>query len=143
MTDQPKVKLDELEDALMFVSTGGMFDNAAWIRRATGEVLWHCDDVGDFEPVPEDIDVGDRYVALPDKHDLDLGKPLVLDFARAHLPEQFEQVQDIFSRSGAYARFKDLLDRHDRLDAWYQWEADKTRQALREWCEANDIQLAD
>lgn len=120
-----------------------MFDNEAWLRRATGEVLWHCDDVEDFGPVPEDIDVGDRYVAVPDKRDLGLGKPLALDFARTHLPEQFEQVQGIFSRRGAYARFKDLLERHDSLDAWYQWEQDMTRQALREWCEDNDIQLAE
>lgn len=143
MSEQPAVKLDDLEEAMMFVSSGDMFGNAAWVCRDTGEVLWHSDDVGDFGPVPEDVDDGDRYIAIPDKRDLGLGKPLALEFVRTHLPECFEQVHDIFSHRGAYARFKDLLDRHERLDAWYQWEEEKTRQALREWCADNGVKLAD
>lgn len=117
MKEQPSVKLDEIEKTVMFASSDPMFDNVAWVRRATGEVLWHCDEIEDFDPVPEDIDVGDRYVAIPDKRDLGLGTPLVLAFARTYLPEQLEQVQAMFTRPGAYARFKDLLERHDSLDA--------------------------
>lgn len=144
MSEQPPVKLSDLEDAMMFVSSGEEFGNAAWLCRATGEVLWHADEVfADYGPLPKDIDDENRYVAIPDKRDLDLGKPLALEFARTHLPESFEQVRGIFSHRGAYARFKDLLDRHDSLDAWYQWEQDETRRALRQWCADNDIELAD
>lgn len=106
-------------------------------------MLWHSDEFDDFGPVPEDVDEEDRYVAIPDKHDLGLGKPLALEFARTHLPECFEQVYGIFSHRGAYARFKDLLDRRNSLDAWYQWEQEQTRQALREWCADNGITLTD
>lgn len=146
MSEQPAVKLGDLEDAMDFVSSGDEFGNAAWVRRDTGEVLWHSDfmDAADeLGPAPEDIDNEDRYVAVPDKRDLGLGKPLVLEFVRAHLPECFEQVYGIFSHRGAYARFKDLLDRHNSLDAWYQWEEEKTRQALRDWCADNGVKLAD
>jgi hypothetical protein len=144
MNEQPAVKLGDLEDAMEFVSSGQEFGNEAWLRRATGEVLWHADEgIADFDPVPEDIEGADRYVAIPGKRDLGLGKPLVLEFVRTHLPECFEQVLGIFSHRGAYARFKDLLDRHDSLDAWYQWEQEKTRQALREWCADNGVKLAD
>ena len=143
MNEQPAIKLEDLEDALMFVGSSDMFDNAAWLCRATGKVLWSGGDTDDFEPLPDDIDDEDRYLAIPDKRDLDLGKPLVLEFARTQLPEHFEKVREIFSRRGAYARFKDLLEYHDKLDAWYQWEQEQTRQALREWCADNDIKLAE
>ncbi len=143
MTEQSAVKIDDLEESLLFVSTGDLLDNQAWVCRDTGEVFWHCDEIEDFGPVPEDIDDGDRYAAIPDKRDLGLGKPLALEFARTHLPEHFEHVRDIFSRRGAYARFKDLLAHNDSLEAWYQGETEKTRQALREWCEDNSIKLAE
>ena len=142
MSEQPAVALRDLEEALMFVGSAGGFGNAAWVCRATGNVLWHSEEMDDFGPLPEDIDDGDRYVAIPDTHDLGLGKPLALEFARAHLPDCFKQVCAIFSHRGAYARFKDLLDRHESLDAWYHWEQEKTQQALREWCADNGIKLA-
>jgi hypothetical protein len=34
------------------------------------------------EELPDDID-NEKYIAIPDKRELDLGKPLVLDFARS------------------------------------------------------------
>jgi hypothetical protein len=104
------------------------------VCRATGAVLWYSEDGGEWGPLPADIDDAERYVAVPGKHDLGLGKPLALGFARTHLPECYEQVCGMFSRRGAYARFKDLLEHHQSLDAWHQWEAEQTRQALREWC---------
>lgn len=140
---QATVKLDDLEEALMFVGSGDMFGNVAWVCRDTGEVIWHSVDIGDFGPLPEDIDDSGRYIAIPNQRDLGLSQPLALEFARTQLPECFEQVQRIFSRRGAYARFKDLLDRRDSLDALSQWEQDKTRQALREWCADNGIPLSD
>lgn len=141
MSKQTPVKLDDLEEALLFLDAGG--DAEAWLCRDTGAVHWHSDEFDEFGPLPDDIDDAARYVALPNKHDFDLGKPLALAFARTHLPACYEQVCAMFSRRGAYARFKDLLDRHDRLDAWYQWETEQTRQALRAWCADNDIILAE
>lgn len=143
MSKQTPVKLSDLEDALMFVDVGAGFDTAAWVCRETGAVLWHGEDTDDFEPLPDDIDDAARYVALPNKHDLNLGKPLALEFTRTHLPACYEQVCAMFSHRGAYARFKDLLDRHDSLDVWHQWEAEQTRHALRAWCADNDVMLAE
>ena len=51
-------------------------------------------------------------------------------------------MREIFSHRGAYARFKDLLKRHQSLDAWHQWETEQTRQALRAWCADNGVNLA-
>lgn len=143
MSEQTPVKLSDLEEALLFVGMGSGFDTAAWVCRETGAVHRHSDDTDAFEPLPQDIDDAERYVAVPDKHELGLGKPLALEFARTHLPACYEQVYAMFSHRGAYARFKDLLDRQHSLDAWHQWEAEQTRQALREWCADNGLTLAD
>jgi hypothetical protein len=80
---------------------------------------------------------------FPDRRDLGLGKPMVLDFAREVLPNDFEQVRSIFSKRGAYPKFKNLLARRNVLDRWYDFEAKATERALREWCEVNSIDLVD
>lgn len=143
MSEQAAVKLSDLEEALMFVGAGSGFDTTAWVCRETGVVHWHSDDSDEFEPLPGDIDDEDRYVPMPDQHELDLGKPLALEFTRTHLPACYEQVCAMFSHHGAYARFKDLLQRQHSLDAWHRWEEQQTRQALREWCADNGLTLAD
>ncbi|MEO5830133.1 MAG: UPF0158 family protein [Rhodanobacter sp.] len=143
MSNHPAVKLDDLEDALLFVGSGEMFGNAAWVCRESGAVLCHSDDTDDFEPLPDDIDDADRYVPVPDQRELELGKQLALEFARTQLPACYEQVRGMFAHRGAYGRFKDLLERHQSLDAWHQWETEQTRQALRTWCADNGITLAD
>jgi hypothetical protein len=143
MSQQTPVKLDALEDALLFLGGGNMYGNAAWVCRETGEVLCHSDDTDDFDPLPDDIDDEDRYVPVPDQHELELGKPLALEFARTQLPACYEQVCAIFAHRGAYARFKDLLEHHQSLDTWHQWETEQTRQALRTWCADNGITLTD
>src|SRR6266536_5589275 len=51
------------------------------------------------------------------------------------LPDDFDEVRQIFSSRGAYARFKDLLDRRGALDHWYDFEAKAEERALRTWCD--------
>jgi len=140
------VKFSDLEDALFFLGMDYTGENVAYVNRETGEVILHSDFpdwVEEAGPPPDDIDDEDKYAPVPDKRELDLGKYLVLDFAREHLPDDFEKVSGIFSRSGAYARFKDLLGECDMLQQWYDYEARATREALRRWCEENDLVLED
>jgi hypothetical protein len=80
---------------------------------------------------------------LPDKHELDLGKPLALAFTREVLPDDYGRVRDIFSRRGAYASFKGLLSRRGVLEKWYEFESKAEEEALREWCNSDSIELTD
>jgi len=102
----------ELEDAFMFMDVGN-YDNQAFICRKTGKIYLRTDyDAWDNEePLPDDLDDADKYIELPSKRDLDLGKNLVFRFVDAELPDDYERVQDIFASAGAYARFKSLLER--------------------------------
>jgi len=98
-----------------------------------------CDDL---DILPDDIDDSEKFLPMPDKRELDLGKPLALDFARRFLPGDFDDVRQIFSRRGAYARFKNLLDRRGMLYQWYAFDAEAEKSALKVWCELNSIEVS-
>lgn len=59
------------------------------------------------------------------------------------LPDDLGKAQEIFSRSGAYARFKDLLEHRGVLEDWYAYERKSQEQELRDWCEAEGMELED
>jgi hypothetical protein len=127
-------------------SEGGNGTAEAFVCRQTGKVYIRFDfDLTDQvdEELPEDLDDDKKYLPIPGKRELGLSKPLALDFARECLPDDFEEVRDIFSRSGAYRRFETLLNRRRALDRWYAFESKTTEQALRKWCESNEIEIAD
>jgi hypothetical protein len=67
----------------------------------------------------------------------------VLSYTQEFLPDEVVKVREFFSRSGAYARFKDTLERRGMVQHWYEYEATAQRQALREWCVDNGIVIDD
>jgi hypothetical protein len=68
---------------------------------------------------------------------------LVFDFTREILPDDYEHVRDCLRRKGGYRRFRALVERRRVLERWYEFEKEATRTALRDWCEANEIELTD
>ncbi len=136
-------KFSEIEDAFGFVSSGAPSEHAAYLSVATGKTYCHTEIGDNFEPLPDDIDEPGKYLAIPHKNDLGLGKPLALKFAARALPDDINEVAGIFQRRGAYGRFKGLLERRGKLDAWYEFESESQRKELRSWCAANDIELED
>ena len=65
-----------------------------------------------------------------------------MDFAREFLPDDYDEVRHIFSRRGAYRRYKDLLVRRAALERWYDFSNKSEEAALREWCAENGIELS-
>jgi hypothetical protein len=135
------VDLAELQNALDFVSSGELIDCSAYISLDTGKIIYHSSDDLGGEDIPEDLEASDRYIAVPHKRDLDLGRSLALFFTGEELPDDIEIVAGFFRRKGAYSHFKDLLARRNLLDKWYDYENRATEQALRSWCAENGIQL--
>jgi hypothetical protein len=131
----------ELLNTFEFASLGQPGEHEAVLCRKTGKFLWHTDLEEDIEAWPDDADDEEKYISIPHKKELDLGKPLVLEFARQFLPDEFNEVRRMFDRRGAYARFRDLLQRKRALDRWYEFEAKATEAALREWCDLNEITI--
>ena len=135
------VSFSELQLAFEFVSSGGMGENEAYLDRQSGKIYWHSEFGDNDKELPDGID-DEKYAAIPDKRELDLGKPLVLDFAREFLPEDYDEVRRIFSRRAAYRRYKDLLVRRGALEGWYDFSNKAEEAALREWCVENGIDLS-
>jgi len=136
------LKLDDIDDALIFVSMEEMFMNSAYLCRKTGQIFY-TSEMGDSDELPDDIYENDQYVSIPHKNDLGLGKALVLDFTAAYMPDDLAEVYSIFRRRGAYAKFKRLLDDREMLEEWYLFEAQRQEKALREWCRENKIEITD
>src|SRR5215471_16203603 len=63
--------------------------------------------------------------------------------AREFLPDDYDEVRYIFSRTGAYRRYKDLLVRRGALERWFDFSSKSEETALQEWCAENGIELSD
>ncbi len=134
------MKYSDIEHAFLFVSMAPPEEHYAYVNKVTGET-YYVSESGDSDELPDDWEENEKYIAMPHKNDLNLGRDLVFDFISSNLPDEFEQVRRIFSRRGAYAYFKDLLDSKGQLEAWYEFEQKATEMALRDWCKENDISL--
>jgi hypothetical protein len=131
---------DDIEYAFIFVSGAPPFENSAVVHRISGEIFYASPMTG-IDEIPEDAEDNDDYLWIPHKNDLDLGRPLVMDFVRARCEDEMEKVLAIFRRKGAYGRFKDLLAQKGLLEDWYAFEQERTREALLEWCAENGVVL--
>ena len=135
------LSFSDLQLAFEFVSSGGMGENEAYLDRQSGKIYWHSEFGDNDEELPNDID-DEKYISIPDETELDLGKRLVLDFAREFLPVDYDEVRHIFSRRGAYRRYKDLLVRRGALERWYDFSNKAEEAVLREWCAENGIDFS-
>ncbi len=143
MSIEPSVTFDDLESALLWVSSAGPFENCALISKATGEVFYSSITHETEDELPEDIDDASLYWSVPHKNDLDLGRNLALRFVAEYMPNEERRVQDFFHRPGAYSRFKDLLERTGHLEQWYQYEREATKNALLAWSAREGLKVSD
>jgi hypothetical protein len=139
------VSFQEILDAFEFAGLTGVGECQVILCRRTGKIYLHSE-FSDFEEfndeLPDDVEDEEKYLAIPDKRELGLGKPLALDFAREFLPDDFDEVRYMFSKRKAYSKFRALLIRRNVLERWYDFESKATEKALREWCAFNSIELA-
>ena len=137
-----KFKFEDIEMAYDFVSSSSCGDHSAVLRKDTGKILYQSE-MGDMDEISEEDWDSDNSVEIPHKNDLGLGKRLVFDFIGANLPDDLDHVRQIFSRRGAYSRFKEFIESKGLLQSWYDFEAEQQKRVLRQWCEENDIELTD
>jgi len=137
------VTYDEISSAFDFVSSAAPMEHSAYICLDSGQIHWISELASLDEEVPDDLETSDRYIAIPHKNELDLGRNLALRFAAEQLPDSYEQVENIFRRKGAYGRFKQLLEENSVLENWYKFEEEATEQAIRNWCAENAIQIVE
>ena len=131
------ITLDTLDSALQWSSAGAPFENQALLSRVTGELFFKSMQ-GDFgDELPDDIEDGTAYIAVPHKNDLELGRSLVFAFVEELAPAHLQAIESFFRHKGAYAKFKALLERTQLLQRWYEYEATATGRALEVWATDN------
>jgi len=134
------ISFSDIVDAFFFVSMDQICMHNAYLCRETGEIFY-TSEMGDSDELPEDIDDSEKYITIPHKNELDLGKALVIEFTSEYLSEELDKVYSIFRHKGAYSRYKDLLERKGVLEDWYKFEKERQELALKEWCRKNDIEI--
>jgi hypothetical protein len=137
-----KIKFDDIENAFLYVSMSPMSSNQAILSKETGKIFY-ISETGNSVDLPDNIDDSDNYIEIPHKNELDLGKNLVFRFVSEHLSEEYNRVEQIFRKKGAYSRYKELLERNGLLDQWHGFENYAQSMALREWCKENNVDLID
>ena len=136
-----KHSLDNIENGYLFLNDSSE-GNEVFLCNKTGRLYFISESGDSDEDLPDDLYENEQYLRLPDKHDLDLGSRIVHRFIQEHAPEFADDVRGIFSRKGAYRRFKGFLETNDMLDAWHAYENAQTESALKTWCKDNGIELA-
>jgi hypothetical protein len=143
-TKTVSVNAEELRAAFEFVSFGTPLEHSAYICADTGKIYCRSVSAGlEEEDPPEDLETSDRYIAVPHKNDLGLGRHIALAFVEQELSDEYDTVAGFFGRRGAYGRFKALLHARDLLERWYEFENRALEEALLAWCEENGIQPVD
>jgi hypothetical protein len=136
------VSLKDILEAFEFVCADGGDEHQAFLCKQSGKLYCHSELWDNSDKLPDDIGDREKFLQIPDKRELDLGKPLALDFARHFLPGDFDDVLQFFRGRGAYSRFKDLLGGRGMLDQWYDFEAKAVERALKMWCDLNSIEVS-
>jgi hypothetical protein len=139
MTGGEMVTFREIRDAFSFVNLAEYGMNSAILCKDTGQIFYRSE-LGGIDEINDDLDC-DKFVRIPYKSDLGLGRELALEFAAEHLADEYQRVQRIFQSRGAYGRFKDLLEYKGLLQSWYDFKNRREEEVLRQWCADEEIEL--
>jgi hypothetical protein len=132
-----RVRYDDLEHALYWVSSPPEFEADAFVSRTNGKVYFRGTDGPVDDDFPADIEDGAECIAFPHKNELGLGRDLAFRFVNEQAAHLGHQVHEVFRHKGAYSRFKALLARSSLLDNWHEYERQATRSALEAWASEN------
>ena len=83
------VSFSDIENAFFFVSMDQQFMHMAYLCKETGKIF-NISEMGDSDELPDNIDDPDKYITIPHKNELGLGKALVIEFTSEYLPEEIE-----------------------------------------------------
>jgi hypothetical protein len=133
------VQRDQLILAVEHVTGGGAIGASAFIDGRTGAVLFGGADLEVSLPV--DVYEDERYVPVPTKKELGLGRGMALTFSEQHAPHLLDSAEHIFATAGAFERFNRLMHEHGLLKDWYAYQEDRLSIAVQEWAEQHGLGL--
>ncbi len=136
------IKFSELLDGFEFACLSSEIECRTYIDLHTGLIYCISEEYEEEEKLPDDLETSDRYLAMPDKHELNLGSRIAILFTDNVLPDDYKTVVTFFNKRGAYKHFRNLIETRNVLDQWYAFEKNATESALREWCKDHGIVIS-
>ncbi|HFI0355951.1 UPF0158 family protein [Streptococcus suis] len=138
------VWFQDVVDALQMLSQGDRYYYDSYLDEL---VYLSVEETGleSCEGLEEEIeeDVTGRFVRLPTYYDFN--PYAFMERYVYHLPEG--DLSDRLSRAirgrGAFRRFKNELERCDRLEEWYAFETQCYKELVLDWCQENKIAIVD
>ncbi|HEM3660864.1 TPA: hypothetical protein U1C79_000766 [Streptococcus suis] len=138
------VWFQDVVDALQMLSQGDRYYYDSYLDEL---VYLSVEETGleSCEGLEEEIeeDVTGRFVRLPTYYDFN--PYTFMERYVYHLPDG--DLSDHLSRAirgrGAFRRFKNELERCDRLEDWYVFETQCYKELVLEWCQENKIAIVD
>ena len=137
------VKYGDLEWAFTYVSTAQQGAHSAYVERDTGQIFWTSEAGDQNDNPPEDVENLQRYLPVPHKNEVGLGRQLVMRFIELEMPDCYEEIIEIFRGRGRspYRRYQMLLESRNAVDRWQNYEQTAVRRALSDWCQQHRIRL--
>ncbi|MCK3936754.1 UPF0158 family protein [Streptococcus suis] len=138
------VWFQDVVDALQMLSQGDRYYYDSYLDEL---VYLSVEETGleSCEGLEEEIeeDVTGRFVRLPTYYDFN--PYAFMERYVYHLPEG--DLSDRLSRAirgrGAFRRFKNELERCDRLEEWYAFETQCYKELVLDWCQENEIAIVE
>ena len=135
------VKYRDIEEAYTLANAGKYEESTSVLDKTTGQ--FYAQSESSDVPISDEVLASEHVVPLPDKKNLGLASPLIFRFVREVFPDGYDKVSEIFTRRGAYGRYKKWLIANKLLDKWEAYSIAAEETALRKWCADNGIELAD
>ena len=150
-----KVDLKKIVEGIEFQGD----ESQSYLKISSGEVVLFTDDAiaaaesdGDLsvhaewyresiEQAREFINNEDDYIPLSSKfefHEYSLMEEFILSLP---IEEQRDELLSLIKGKGAFARFKQGLERFLLLESWYQYRDHALTELAKSWCRENGIEF--
>ncbi|AER20797.1 TPA: hypothetical protein U1405_000117 [Streptococcus suis] len=138
------VWFQDVVDSLQMISQGDRY----YYDSHIDELVYLS--VGDFriesrDGLEEEIeeDVAGRFVGLPTYYDFNPYTFMELYISDLTDGDLSGRLSRAIRGRGAFRRFKNELERCDRLEEWYAFETQCYKELVLEWCQENKIAIVD
>ncbi|HEM4858720.1 TPA: hypothetical protein U1147_001204 [Streptococcus suis] len=139
-----EVSFQDVVDSLQMISQGDRY----YYDSHIDELVYLS--VGEFriesrEGLEEEIeeDVTGRFVRLPTYYDFNAYIFMELYISDLTDGDLSGRLSRAIRGRGAFRRFKNELERCDRLEEWYAFETQCYKELVLEWCQENKIAIVD
>lgn len=131
------LKLSKVKESLEDIN----MESTAFFNKKTNEILWKLDFNPEYSTYKEEDDYNDDIICMfdfNDKNDYDIMQEFIYTIKNDELKEKL-----LFRTkgSGAFKRFRYILDDYNLTDKWYEYRDIKYKEIAKEWCINNSIEF--